>query len=129
MPRPIHFEIHVDDPERAIQFYSSLLDWTFTHWGNSGGWDYWLIKTGEEGTRGIDGGMMRRMGPINGDSVIAYVCTVDVPDLDGYLERALAGGATVAMPRMPVPGVGWLAYIKDTEGNIFGMMQNDPSAA
>ena len=37
-------------------------------------------------------------------------------------------GATVAVPKMPVPGVGWLAYIKDTEGNIFGMMQNDPQA-
>jgi hypothetical protein len=29
---------------------------------------------------------------------------------------------------MPVPGVGWLAYCKDTEGNIFGMMQADKSA-
>ena len=27
-----------------------------------------------------------------------------------------------------IPGVGWLAYCKDTEGHIFGMMQNDPSA-
>jgi predicted enzyme related to lactoylglutathione lyase len=24
--------------------------------------------------------------------------------------------------------VGWLVYCKDTEGNIFGMMQNDPNA-
>ena len=24
--------------------------------------------------------------------------------------------------------VGWLAYVKDTEGNILGMMQNDPGA-
>jgi hypothetical protein len=29
---------------------------------------------------------------------------------------------------MPIPGVGWLAYAKDTEGNIFGMMQRDPAA-
>ena len=34
----------------------------------------------------------------------------------------------VALPKMPVPGVGWLAYVKDTEGNILGMMQSDPSA-
>jgi uncharacterized protein len=32
------------------------------------------------------------------------------------------------VPKMPIPGVGWLAYIKDTEGNILGMMQPDPSA-
>jgi predicted enzyme related to lactoylglutathione lyase len=30
---------------------------------------------------------------------------------------------------MPIPGMGWLAYVKDTEGNIFGMMQSDPAAA
>jgi predicted enzyme related to lactoylglutathione lyase len=29
---------------------------------------------------------------------------------------------------MPIPGVGWLVYCKDTEGNIFGMMQADANA-
>jgi hypothetical protein len=29
---------------------------------------------------------------------------------------------------MAVAGVGWLAYSKDTEGNVFGMMQADPEA-
>ena len=36
--------------------------------------------------------------------------------------------ATVAVPKMPIPGVGWLAYVKDSEGNILGMMQSDPAA-
>ncbi len=35
----------------------------------------------------------------------------------------------VALPKMAVPGVGWLAYCKDTEGNIFGFMQSDETAA
>jgi predicted enzyme related to lactoylglutathione lyase len=26
------------------------------------------------------------------------------------------------------PNVGWLAYLKDTEGNVFGVMQPDPTA-
>jgi predicted enzyme related to lactoylglutathione lyase len=29
---------------------------------------------------------------------------------------------------VPVPTVGYLAYAKDTEGNIFGMMQMDANA-
>ena len=37
-------------------------------------------------------------------------------------------GGTIALPKMPIPGMGWLAYCKDTEGNIFGMMQSDPNA-
>ena len=34
-----------------------------------------------------------------------------------------------AMPKGPIPGMGWLAYIKDLDGNILGMMQPDEAAA
>jgi predicted enzyme related to lactoylglutathione lyase len=30
---------------------------------------------------------------------------------------------------MPIPGIGWFACCKDTEGNQFGIMQSDTSAA
>lgn len=127
MPRPIHFEIHADQPERAVAFYSALLGWQFTKWGGS--MPYWLIKTGE-GTPGIDGGLMPRHGSVTPNApVIAWVCTVDVENVDAMVAKALTLGGVVALPKMPIPGVGWLAYVKDTEGNIFGMMQNDPKAA
>jgi predicted enzyme related to lactoylglutathione lyase len=29
---------------------------------------------------------------------------------------------------MAVPGVGWMAYFKDPDGNMFGMMERDESA-
>ena len=42
---------------------------------------------------------------------------------------ALKGtGATVAMPKMGIPGVGWQATIKDPDGNILGLHQQDPNA-
>jgi hypothetical protein len=128
MPRVIHFEIHAADPERAVRFYSTVLGWEFTKW--DGPADYWLIRTGPKGQPGIDGGLLRRQGlaPADGQAVNAFVCTVDVPSVDDYFAKALANGATVALPKMPVPGVGWLAYVKDTEGNILGMMQMDPEA-
>ncbi len=126
MPRVIHFEIHAEKPERAIKFYKDLLGWEFHKW--DGPMDYWLIKTGPDGQPGINGGLMERRGPLSGDSVIAYVCTVDVPSVDEYTARATAAGAQIAMPKMAIPGVGWLAYCKDTEANIFGMMQSDPAA-
>jgi predicted enzyme related to lactoylglutathione lyase len=56
------------------------------------------------------------------------VCTIDVPNLDEYVDRAMKCGGTIALPKMPIPTVGWLAYCKDTEGNIFGMMQMDANA-
>jgi uncharacterized protein len=39
-----------------------------------------------------------------------------------------AAGGQFVLPKMPVPGVGWLAYFKDTEGHIFGVMQADSAA-
>ena len=126
MRRVIHFEIHADDPDRAVKFYSTLFGWQFQKWG--GPQDYWVVVTGPDGTPGINGGLLRRHGPAAGDAVIAYVCTIDVGSLDDTLRTAGALGAPVVVPKMPVPGVGWLAYCKDTEGNIFGVMQSDPNA-
>ena len=61
--------------------------------------------------------------------VICYCADVGQGDeLSGLEEKALATGGTMALPKMPVPGVGWLAYVKDTEGNILGMMQRDTGA-
>jgi predicted enzyme related to lactoylglutathione lyase len=45
------------------------------------------------------------------------------------LVKAVAAGGVVAVPKMPIPTMGWLAYCKDTEGNLFGMMQMDANAA
>ena len=127
MPRVVHFEIHAADPERAVKFYKAVFGWEFNHLPAM---NYWLIKTGDDKEPGINGGLMKRMGPppADGQAVNAYTCTVDVPNLDGFFERATKHGAAVALPKMAVPGVGWLAYVKDTEGNILGLMQRDPSA-
>lgn len=58
----------------------------------------------------------------------AHVCTVAVGDIDHTTRLILEGGGVTAPPRMPVPGVGWLAYFTDTEGNIFGVLQPDTGA-
>jgi len=126
MPRVVHFEIHAADPDRAVNFYTTLFGWSFQKW--EGPMDYWLVTTGPNEQPGINGGLVRRQGEIDGQAVIAYVCTVDVEDLDASVQTALDNGGQIALPKMPIPGMGWLAYCKDTEGNIFGMMQADANA-
>jgi predicted enzyme related to lactoylglutathione lyase len=126
MPRVIHFEIHADNPERAIAFYRALLGWEFSRWDSEV--EYWLVKTGPNDQPGIDGGLIRRRGTIDGTAVIAYVCTVDVAAVDDAAQRVIELGGEVVVPKMPIPGVGWLVYAKDTEGNIFGCMQSDSAA-
>lgn len=125
MPRVVHFEVHASEPARAIQFYSQMFGWEFTPHGDA----YWLIRTGPSGRPGIDGGLVPRRGPPpeDGQPVNSYPCTVAVDSVDDSIRRATDAGGTVAVPKMRVPGVGWLAYVKDTEGNILGLMQNDPT--
>jgi predicted enzyme related to lactoylglutathione lyase len=126
MSRVTHFEIHADDPQRAVNFYQHIFDWQINKW--EGTEDYWLITTGPATEPGIDGAILQRMGSINGDSVIAYVCTIDVPSVDETIAKITTHGGTIALPKMAIPHVGWVAYAKDTEGNIFGVMQSDHSA-
>jgi predicted enzyme related to lactoylglutathione lyase len=126
MSRVVHFEIHADDPQRAVNFYQDVFGWQIQKW--DGPADYWLVTTGKPPEPGIDGAIVQRRGPINGDAVIAYVCTVDVTSVDDTIAKITSLGGTIALPKDPVPGVGWLAYAKDTEGNIFGVMQSDHNA-
>ena len=39
----VHFEIHASEPQRLIDFYSGLLGWKFTQFGDQ---PYWSIDTG-----------------------------------------------------------------------------------
>jgi predicted enzyme related to lactoylglutathione lyase len=128
MPRVVHFEIHAQEPERAVRFYRQIFGWEISKW--DGPVDYWLIKTGTAPEPGIDGGLILRQGPnpVDGQAVIAYVCTVQVPSVDEYTGRIAGAGGVIVVPKMAIPGVGWLVYAKDPDGNIFGIMQNDPQA-
>lgn len=130
MSRPMHFEIHADDPARAIDFYETVLGWSFKQYGDH---DYWLIDTGSHEKPGINGGLTRRKGPQPpADAaipVIGYVCTMEVRDVDTFTHVVTNAGGTIVVPKHAIPGVGWLAYAKDTEGNIFGLSQPDTKAA
>lgn len=125
--RVVHFEIHAENPARASQFYSSVFGWGIQKMGDL---DYWLITTGEPGRPGIDGGLFPRRGPapIDPNPISAFVCSVDVENIDAALGMVVTAGGTVVVPKRAFPGIGWSAYCKDTEGNIFGVSQNDVNA-
>lgn len=128
MARVVHFEIHASDTQRAAKFYTTVFGWEVKKW--DGPVDYWMIMTGPKDKPGIDGGLLMRKGeaPQDGGAVNAYVCTMETDSLDETLAAVMANGGTLALAKQALPGVGWLAYCKDTEGNIFGLMQNDPHA-
>jgi predicted enzyme related to lactoylglutathione lyase len=115
MPRVVHFEIYGDEPEKLIDFYEEVFGWKFEKWGPM---DYWIIRTGEG--PGIDGGLGKQRNP--------GVNTIDVPDVDECLEKIMDAGGKVVVPKTAMPGVGYLAYFEDMEGNVFGIMKDDPNA-
>jgi predicted enzyme related to lactoylglutathione lyase len=119
VPRVIHFEIPADDPERAVKFYQKVFGWEINKWGPA---DYWLAKTGTEGEPGINGAIMTR------ETQKTTVNTISVSSVDEFAQKIVEGGGKVVAPKMAIPGVGYFAYCVDTEGNVFGVMQEDPKA-
>lgn len=120
MPRVVHFEIPAKDKSKVAGFYKEVFGWEFTKW--EGPEEYWMVKTGPDEAPGINGGLS------NPEYYPATVNTIGVPDIDAYLGKVTGNGGEIIMPKSPIPGVGWLAYCKDVEGTVFGMMQDDPNA-
>ena len=121
MPRVVHFEMVGEDPEALAKFYTDVFGWKIEKW--AGPMDYWLVTTGEEGEPGIDGGIGKRSSADEGTTN-----TVDVEDCAAAVAKVEAAGGKVISPVHAVPGVGWMAYCADIDGNVFGMMQSDPEA-
>ena len=121
MARIVHFELNVKDIEKAIKFYENVFDWKFEKW--EGPMDYWLIMTGDEDELGIDGGL-----GLEEENFPSVVNTVDVDNVEEVVKKVEAYGGTILSPKHAVPGVGWLAYIQDSEGIVTGVMQEDINA-
>lgn len=121
MPRVVHFEISADEPERALNFYKEVFGWESRRW--DGPMPYWLLNTGASDEPGINGGVCKRS-----ESPVNCINSIKVESVDEYIARIEAHGGTVVAPKTTLPKVGYLAYCQDTEGNIFGIMQEDEAA-
>ena len=83
----------------------------------------WLASTKHEGEIGIDGALMKReMAEQN------IVNTIEVPSIDAFMAKVKENGGMVMTDKMTIPGVGYTARCRDTEGNIFGILETDESA-
>lgn len=121
MGRVIHFEIVADDAERISKFYEQVFGWVVQKW--DGPIDYWFLMTDDEKEPGIDGAFGIRQSQ---DDVT--VNTIDVTSVEETVKKIKANGGEIVRPKQAVPGVGYIAYFKDTEGNLWGIMQSDTNA-
>ena len=128
MPTIVHFEIPSDNVERSKKFYNELFGWNIEKVSAEKlpeGVEYWAITTQDrEGNTGVNGGLMKRMAPEQ-QGITNYV---DVKSVDEYSTKVEQLGGKVKMPKMAVPGMGYLAVCSDAENNTFGLWENDSSA-
>ena len=124
MPKVVHFEMPFDDAERANKFYADVFGWQSSKW--DGPEEYYLQQTGAESeSYGIGGALIARASALNGGGTLVVI---GVDDLDAYIGRVAAAGCAIVTPRTAIPGVGWFANFRDTEGNVVGMFQDGSDA-
>jgi len=118
--RPTHFEIPVDDPDRAEKFYATVFGWTFDRYPGAPNY-YGMASTGETNP-GINGALFQRSE--NSGTTIR----MSVDSIEDSIAKVKAAGGSVLQDKMPIPGMGYVATCKDTEGNEIGLFTNDPKA-
>ncbi|MFN2556305.1 MAG: VOC family protein [Nitriliruptorales bacterium] len=121
MPRVVHFELPAEDLRRAASFYAEVFGWTASNW--EGPAQYLLVSTGSDAEPGINGAILRRATPVETTTNI-----VSVPSVDDYAQRVKGAGGEIVQEKTVIPSVGYVAYCRDPEGNVFGVFEYDQAA-
>lgn len=117
MGRVVHFDVPVDVPERASEFYQDAFGWDVHRWGPV---EYWPMSAGEDAGPGAEGALtMRRDAP---EGILVYIA---VDDIDTAMKRVEAAGGELDGDKMAIPAIGWSAHVRDSEGNLIGLFQED----
>lgn len=121
MPKVTHFEIPAQNPKKTMEFYKEVFEWNFQKW--DGPIDYWFIEDDNTKEPGIVGAIAPKSQP---DEIITN--TISVKNIDNYIDRIQEYGGKITSPKHSIPGVGYLAYFSDLDGNLFGIMEDDETA-
>ena len=114
------FEIPVQNLDRAQAFYEALLGTTLGRetMGPSQG----AVFPYNRQAQGVGGALMcgpTAPVPAAGGTLVYLDAS---PSLDAALQRAVAHGGAVALPRQALPpGMGFFAHITDPDGNRVGL--------
>jgi len=123
----VHFELPAKDLERARKFYGSIFGWNLQDWPMPDGSTYIGVHTTpiDEKTRlplkpgAINGGILQK-----NDHVKAPVFAINVSSIDEKVEAVKKAGGKVVMPKVDMMGMGFYAYVEDTEGNVVGLWED-----
>jgi uncharacterized protein len=124
MDKVVHFEIPVDDLERAKGFYSSVFGWQLQTMPDMDDYTIAMTTDVDQQTQSptqpgaINGALMKRSA-----DAPAPVLTVQVDSVDTALKQIEAEGGSMLRPRTEIPGMGAFGYFRDPEGNVVGLWE------
>jgi len=123
MNKVVHFEIPADDLVRAKKFYQETFGWQLQDVPDM---SYVIARTTETDEKwmpkepgAINGGMMKRS-----DVVTVPSLAINVPNLQEAIEKVKKAGGVIVKEKYAVGSMGFIAYFKDTEGNVLSLWQN-----
>jgi hypothetical protein len=114
--QPVHFEIPAQDTTRSREFWGSLFGW---EWETvEGPFEYHMTRLSETAGAAV-------YPPQGGEQGIRVYFDVDDINVGVARVKELGGEAEDGQP---IPGMGWFAICRDTEGNVFALWQTDSNA-
>lgn len=123
MNKVVHFEIPMDNKERAMKFYQNVFEWNLQDMPEM---NYVVANSVEVDDKmmpkvagAINGGMAMRNGTFQSLSF-----AVDVEDIDAAAKKVVAEGGMIVKEKTAIGDMGFIVYFKDTEGNMLSLWQN-----
>lgn len=113
------FDIYVDDLDRAVAFYETVLDAKLEPMGDPTGESQMMSFPADMTAYGAAGALTKapHAGPGVGGTIIYFMaedCAVEEA-------RVAEAGGVVIRPKFSIGEFGFVSLCQDTEGNMFGM--------
>lgn len=125
MNKVVHFEIPADNLGRAKKFYQETFGWEME---DLPAMDYIIARTAEVDEKR----MIKEPGAINGgmternDILRSPSFAIAVEDIDEAMQMVKKAGGAILQGKTEVGDMGYMAYFKDTEGNVLSLWQTLP---
>jgi len=113
------FDIFVDDLDRAVAFYETVLGIKLEAMGDPTGETRMMAFPTEMSAYGAGGALTKspHAKPGIGGTIIYFLAE----DVAVEQARVEAAGGAVVRPKFSIGDFGWITLCQDTEGNMFGM--------
>lgn len=118
MARVIRFELPSRNMGDTVEFYNKVFDWDSAY--SDVHTDYLELDMGRST---IAGGIFPR-GVVN---LTTTTLVIEVASIEAYVGRIEGAGGTIVLRPRAIAGYGYVAYCRDPDGNVIGLVQFDES--